>query len=168
MHIAPGRTSRQALQPIDARSVDGRKALSTPASGVRIAEERSQRRYIMGDTGPLQLAPCDCLNMRRNIVESDLVERLVLAIDPGQKLCEIPPMPVERARSQATFVQSEPQKGSQLRSKWQLQRWLIQSPKQPKPLRRVKHKLPLSDMTTRPCARPKRKRLRSSSEQQSG
>src|SRR5664279_1210736 len=88
LNVAPRRTPRQTLQPVDTRSIDGRKPRSTPASGLRIAEECPERGYMMRDRGALQLALGDDLNVCRNIVERDIAERLVLPIEPDQELPE--------------------------------------------------------------------------------
>jgi hypothetical protein len=52
---------------------------------------------MVGDAGSLQLTLGDDLNMRRNFVERDIVESLVLLVKPDKKLCEVAPISIQCA-----------------------------------------------------------------------
>jgi hypothetical protein len=115
---------------------------------MRIAEESPQRRDMMGDAGPLQLALGDDLNMRRNIVDHDIAEGLVLPVEANKKLCEVTPISIQGARCQAPVLLPVPQKSIHLQSKRLLLLRLMKPSEQSEPLRGMKHELPLASVKT--------------------
>jgi hypothetical protein len=55
---------------------------------------------MVGDAGSLQLALGDDLKMRRDIVEREIAERLLLPLEPDQKLSKISLISIKSVRRQ--------------------------------------------------------------------
>jgi hypothetical protein len=84
----------------------------------------------------------------RDVFERDLTKCLALPIKPDQKLTYVEPVMSNRVQSQIPFADTKLQKATHLCRKKLLHSRFMQSSKQAKPVRRMKHECSLPHVKT--------------------